>query len=457
MLFLAAVLLTCSECHRDIVQRWLQSPMGQTSGVVNPSSEKPGEIFHPGSRTQFEVSQAGDTLEVRWGHQKETLAYYIGSGRMGRSYVLSENEYLYQAPIGYYGNRHLWDMAPGYERDPEPDFTRPITDECLFCHASPARPAPGTLNQYSQPAAIFRGIGCERCHGDGSRHMQNPQRTNIVNPAHLSGAARDSVCEQCHLTGEARVLLPGKDTHDYRPEFQLADFVDVFVSAGGSRGVRVSSHAEALTASRCKQASGDRLWCGTCHDPHAQTVDYRAKCLSCHEAKHGDDCIGCHMPKARAADGGHTVFTDHSIPRRPPKGVSKPIRDLRAYYSRQLPTSIASRDLGLAYAELGKRDHDAGWLQRAWPLLRNAIQTNPQDSVLDEVAATLLQADGHTPEAIALYRMSLAEQPDQFDAVVNLARLLPRESVEAATLRGRAIKLCPRQAARAGSPSRSQR
>ena len=132
---------------------------------------------------------------------------------MGRSYAYSENGYLYQAPVGYYSNRRAWDMAPGYESDLHPDLDRPITPDCLFCHTSGARADPGTLNRISGWADL-RGIACERCHGDGTRHAAGPKPGNIVNPAKLEWTARNAVCEQCHLSGAARIVLPGNRLPD---------------------------------------------------------------------------------------------------------------------------------------------------------------------------------------------------------------------------------------------------
>src|SRR5439155_7993378 len=99
-----------------------------------------------------------------------------------------------------------------------------------------------------------------------------------------------------------------------------------------TKGIKVIGHFEKLWTSACKKASGDRLWCGTCHDPHSLPSEtlpleyYRQKCLFCHQnsdcksearlrALSSNDCIACHMPKNRALDGGHSSFTDHSIPR----------------------------------------------------------------------------------------------------------------------------------------------
>ncbi len=108
----------------------------------------------------------------------------------------------------------------------------------------------------------------------------------------------------------------------------------VFVRADASPGMKVTSHVENLAQSACKRGSGDRLWCGTCHDPHIvpklpeRVAWFRQKCLTCHDtaacketkairAARQDDCISCHMPKSPVTDAQHVVYTDHSIPRRP--------------------------------------------------------------------------------------------------------------------------------------------
>lgn len=94
----------------------------------------------------------------------------------------------------------------------------------------------------------------------------------------------------------------------------------------------VTSHAANLAESACKRASGDRLWCGWCHDAHSTPSNtaqwFRAKCLACHavsacaeksvaRAAVADSCITCHMPRLPVTDAQHVVYTDHSIRRRP--------------------------------------------------------------------------------------------------------------------------------------------
>lgn len=221
----------------------------------------------------------------------------------------------------------------------------------------------------------------------------------------------------------------------------------------------MNSHAEALARSRCKQASGERLWCGTCHDPHgAAATDYDRICATCHElsqcpkarlSENGSldksDCIGCHMPKSRAVDGGHTVFTDHSIPRLAGKPKQQRIADLQPYFTASRQSSSA-RNLGLAYAEAGRQLGRGDWLQKAWPLLRQAAIEGHGDAALYAEIARFLNAAGKRDEAIRYYRLSLESDGMQFDALVNLARLLEQkgEGAEAAALRDRAASACPR-------------
>jgi len=114
-------------------------------------------------------------------------------------------------------SRHAYDLAPGYEGLRSPDFTRPIAEACLFCHAGSALKITGTVNQYRSPVFSAEAISCERCHGSAEKHLSNPRAGTIVNPAKLEPAIRDSICEQCHLLGVGRVLNPGMKFGDFRP------------------------------------------------------------------------------------------------------------------------------------------------------------------------------------------------------------------------------------------------
>lgn len=413
MLILFAAALACVDCHKTIVESYARTPMANTSGPVIAANEAEGSVG------PLRIT-SGKILQLQSPRHLVDLTFFIGSRRMGRSYAFHSEDRLYQAPVGFYPLRQAWDLAPGYEQDAEPDFSRPITAECLYCHATSAQLTAGAVNRYSR---VEHGIQCARCHGDATSHNK------LVNPAKLAPRARDSVCEQCHLAGQARLPLPGKSMEDFRPGQDLAQYVEVLVDR--LRGLQVNGHAEALALSRCKQASGDKLWCGTCHNPHA-AANYNKACATCHSKPHqSGDCVGCHMTKSRPRDGGHTVFTNHGI------GKGTTPEPLSSYFR----GNPSARNLGIALAEKGGRDHDSASLERAWPLLREAAQRAPNDPLLHSTIAGLLAASGHKDQAIKYYRLSLEQNPLQPDVLRKLALLV--DKAEATRLRNEASRILP--------------
>jgi hypothetical protein len=157
------------------------------------------------------------------------MAYVIGSGNHAVGFLMEAGGHLFQSPIAWYTKREIWDMAPGYEQAPAPDFNRPVTPQCLFCHAGQATPVRGTLNRYATPPFQAEAITCERCHGPAEAHLRNPVPGSIINPQKLSFRARDSICEQCHLSGMARVPNPGRQISDFRPGQELEDIFSVYL------------------------------------------------------------------------------------------------------------------------------------------------------------------------------------------------------------------------------------
>jgi len=119
------------------------------------------------------------------------------------------------------------------------------------------------------------------------------------------------------------------------------------------------------------------------------------------------------MPKSRAHDGGHTVFTSHAI------GGTVPVRDLRSYFGR----TPSNRDLGMAYVKLASQTNDTALLEQAWPLLREAVAKQPRDPELYATIASLLAAGGRKEQAVAYYQLSLRQEPRQPGTLRKLAEL----------------------------------
>jgi hypothetical protein len=91
--------------------------------------------------------------------------------------MINVNGYVYQAPATFYTQRGIWDLPPGFENGANSRFSRKIELECMSCHNGFPVMAEGSENKYSH---VPGGIDCERCHGPGSRHVEEKRRGNIV-------------------------------------------------------------------------------------------------------------------------------------------------------------------------------------------------------------------------------------------------------------------------------------
>jgi hypothetical protein len=372
------------------------------------------------------AKQPGTTQAIRG---RRPLEYYVGSGAAARTYLFSVEGFLYEAPASYYSNSASWNSSPGYAPFDYPYLSRAVSPACLQCHASGIQWIPGTHFAYASPPFREGGVACERCHGPGSDHIAAGKP--MVNPAKLAAAERDSICKQCHLSGEIRVAKQGKDELAFRAGDRLADVLTVFVRSGSESLLKVTSHAENLAQSACKKASGDKLWCGSCHDPHTvpaaneKAAYFRGKCLTCHQASdcrapqssrraNGDDCAACHMPHNPPSDVDHVVFTDHSIRRRAsaPGGLSRADADLVPFGG----GAASTRDLGLAYAMVGQREQNATYLERSLHLLQDTAARGGADALTLAYLAEFYRNRKDDAHALPLYEESWRMDPTQ-DAV----------------------------------------
>jgi cytochrome c-type biogenesis protein CcmH/NrfG len=418
---------TCATCHAEIYRRYSATPMAQSSGDA-ASSRVPDQAFETNSGYRYSITHNGSHLLLGFGPNQLELAYFVGSGTAARSYLLNFDNFLYEAPTTYYTQAKSWALSPGYDRYSYPFLTRAIAPGCLQCHATGIQPVAGTQNGYRSPPFLEGGIGCERCHGPGAAHVASGKAADIVNPARLQSRPRDSVCAQCHLSGEIRVDHAGKSMADFIPGANLSDYTTAFVRATSSRAMKVTSHVENLAQSACARAGGNRLWCGTCHDPHfvptpaEKAAWFRGKCQTCHaptDCARGDNCIACHMPTTSVTDADHVVYTDHSIPRRPAPRNRRPPPDapLVPFGGNAVATP---RDLGLAYAIVALREHNAVYSAKAFDLLRQAERQNPTDPQTLSYLADLYKTRKDDRTAQQLYQRLYRADTTQSSAPMNL-------------------------------------
>jgi photosynthetic reaction center cytochrome c subunit len=425
----------CQVCHPSEVEEYAQSAMAHS--LRQASHEPDGKVEISDARISAHSDATGYWQRLESGGETTDyrIDYVIGSGNHASGYLLAVAGHLFQSPIAYYKSRQAYDLAPGYEGLSHPDFTRPISEACLFCHSGTALKIPGTSNQYRSPPFAAESISCDRCHGSAEKHLADPRPGTIINPAKLPPAARDSICEQCHLLGVGRVLNPQKKFSDFRPGEPLENVFTTYVNVSppgvDAEKFKVISHVEQLARSVCARASKGKLWCGTCHDPHHQPVQpvqfFRAKCLSCHTQNlpsshpgRASNCIACHMPRRDAKDGGHTAFTDHRIQRRPEQEQALPA-DAEIAAWRDPAPDLQTRNLGIAYINVGMERRSREFIARGYRMLTEVQQQFSNDSEIFTSMGSALLLAKQTREAELAFERALQLSPSSATGETNAA------------------------------------
>ena len=454
----------CARCHPKEVASYARTGMAQSLFAISHAPKLPdGEVDHQASGTKFKIRNTTAELiqSSQWKNEstEQTVAFVIGSGNHAFGFLVQRGDHVFQSPLSYYVRRGLWDLAPGYENDPHPDFSRPLTADCLLCHADRPLPIPHTLNRYEPSVFSSLAISCDRCHGSPDTHLKKPIPGSILNPAKLTASVRDSVCEQCHLNGEVRIANPGMQISDFQPGMRTEDVYTTYVnSRPDSKEIKVVSHFEQLARSVCARQSAGRLWCGTCHNPHdkpteaASAAYYRARCISCHAASLDTahtapdrDCVACHMPRKPAFDGGHTVFTDHRIARDPSKEEAVDQPSSIAAWRQPADTSLQRRNLALALARFGAQNQSIPTMERSYQMLRLLQPNFTTDPVLLSQLGVFSLGVRQSSEAFDLFSRLTKIEPDSAEAQTDLAASLIRldRQAEAKEHLERAVALDP--------------
>jgi Flp pilus assembly protein TadD len=471
----------CLHCHADYAG-YHDHPMGRSLFRAEdaPALERyaPGEAFRSGPYRFEATREGGKPVHREWcedaagkvvAEVRTEVAYAVGSGSQGRTFLYRRGDFLFESPMTWYSQKGTWDLSPGYESRPV-HFTRRIDARCLFCHSHEVRPVENTVNRYADPPFGQLAIGCERCHGPGALHS-DPVRPEvpkgetdftIVNPRRLPPALRDAVCEQCHLQGEGVIPRRGRSLFEYRPGLPLHEYAVAFVRPPElDEATKIVGHAEQMRQSACYQKSNGRLGCATCHDPHrapptgAEALrHYESKCRDCHAAVPGakadapdcalppakrvlppdgrTDCLACHMPRNPSATNQHLAVTDHRLLRRPvqvrqfrsefrPGGVP-----LVPFHRHLLPPDDPDlpRDLALAAVDLGGRARTDGargvadfLMRQALPPLERAARRDPTDVPALEARGFALLDQKRPEEALKWLEAALALAPDREQAM----------------------------------------
>jgi predicted CXXCH cytochrome family protein len=308
----------CKPCHANIYNRWKRTRM---ANVVRDPRKDPQAFL-------CDFSKPNPFYQFR----KRDVAFVYGSHWKQRYFVKRGNDY-YVLPVQWDIVRQRWEKYHPHAGDdwwvpdyPPSQMQRPTGPLCDGCHS---------VNYDIQTKTVTEwNVGCERCHGPGSDHVQAPYnfRHNIVNPARLDFVRANDDCIQCHAQLRPRAnpihgfyydwavgYQPGNRLNQYvRLENQHLGVHDFFYWPEGSAQKNRMQGNDFVTSAMYEHG----ITCFDCHDPHGtDNKDLLIKpgsqmCLECHgpdspngprgsleahthhrAGSPGSSCLDCHMPR----------------------------------------------------------------------------------------------------------------------------------------------------------------
>lgn len=480
----------CFSCHEDEWRGYQQHGMAQSyypltqenrvetvgvevtdaaSGLIYRIVERDGKLYQEERRDD--------------GHQLlREMQFVVGSGTAARTYLTENNGRLFELPLTWYTQTGRWDFSPGYA-EANSRFARLVPDRCMACHNSLPESEPFAEGKYR---TVPHGIGCERCHGPGERHVDarlaNPEPSDsidwtIVNPRHLSLERRLDVCQQCHLHGTVSLLRDGQEPFGFRPSQPLDGFLALFSEASeDEERIGVISHADRMKQSACFIATQGTLGamdCVTCHNPHegfreAGATYFNNTCISCHaldalqgqfateeaRAQHQatSNCFDCHMPKVEADDAPHASFTDHRIRvvEQTTAALPAPIAahsvQLTPYFEHDRESEAGRIYEGMAYVVYGQQNDDTDALERGVQLLAEALQDSTTHGEGYYLRGLGLRRLGRETEALGPLEQAVRINPnipERLNALAQAYEVAGRDPSRISRLYQRALGIQP--------------
>jgi predicted CXXCH cytochrome family protein len=307
---------SCQKCHAQIYEHWRKTPM---ANVVRDPRQSPDAII-PDLSTNTVAKFTKDQVALVYGSiWKQRYFTKIGDDYFPEPAQWDVNHRVWR-PYFVANGTDWW--APFYPPD---NMQRPTGPTCDGCHSV-------DYNIRSKQVAEWN-VGCEKCHGPGSEHVEHPSRGNILNPARMNYVQATDSCIQCHSQGRPLTNPIEGKYYDwpvgYRVGLNLRDFWQL---EDYTLGETTFIHFPDGTAHKNRMQGNDfvqsvmyrrGITCFSCHDVHG-TENYAQLrkpadqlCLDCHaplslngprsgtieEHTHhkkgsaGSSCVTCHMPK----------------------------------------------------------------------------------------------------------------------------------------------------------------
>lgn len=322
----------CEKCHAEIYEHWKKTPM---ANIVRDPREHPEAII---------PDLATNTVAK---FTKDQIAFVYGRIWKQRYFTKIGDDY-FPLPAQWEINNHKWSryMVPNGDDwwaqfYPPDNMQRPTGPTCDGCHSV-------GYDIHTKQVAEWN-VGCERCHGPGSEHVEHPTRGNIVSSARMDYVAASDTCIQCHSQGRPLTIPIEGKYYDwpvgYQVGLRLRDFWKLEEHTLGETNFYYfadgTAHKNRMQGNDFVQSVMYRrgITCSSCHNVHG-TDNYaqlrkpvEKLCLDCHgplspngprtatleEHTHhkggspGSQCVACHMPQIETEGVPGTFVHAHTF------------------------------------------------------------------------------------------------------------------------------------------------
>jgi predicted CXXCH cytochrome family protein len=307
----------CQKCHAQIYEHWKKTPM---ANVVRDPREHPEAVI---------PNLATNNVSPKF--TKDQVALVYGSIWKQRYFAKIGDDY-FPEPAQWDVTNKMWRpymVANGTDWwaafYPPDNRKRPTGPTCDGCHS---------VDYNIQTKQVVEwNVGCERCHGPGSAHVEQPTRSNILNPARMDYVQANDTCIQCHSQGRPLTNPIEGKYYDWPVGYQVGlNLRDYWQLEDHTLGNLSFTHFPDGTAHKNRMQGNDfvqsvmyrrGVTCFDCHDVHS-TGNYAQLrkpanqiCLDCHgpgsrngpravtlaahthhkDGSAGSECVACHMPK----------------------------------------------------------------------------------------------------------------------------------------------------------------
>ncbi len=250
-----------------------------------------------------------------------------------QQYYVKVGDKVFPSPVRWVENDKQWRKAAfapfwwvadgtpdGRPKKPEEMPAKQTVDyQCNGCHTTAFNAKKDDQGKYSF-SRVEGGIGCEQCHGPGSKHIEAQGQGGILNPRKMGTWQQEQLCGQCHIR------VTSKQDKDFAfpigfksGQIDLQDKVEFWTYSTkpanfwGNEDSKKNRQQYHDTMRSGHMAAG--VTCSTCHLDHATKhltsslkLPREQQCIGCHtaqkamfegsvHAQNGVVCVDCHMSK----------------------------------------------------------------------------------------------------------------------------------------------------------------